>query len=180
MILLMGLPGAGKGTQGKIMADQHGMHLVSMGEIIRMYVTGERRMGMLSGELLDDQEVISLLDQVLSGIANKDLCVLDGFPRTILQAEWLVSKAASENFKINYVVHLVANEDTVRNRLRARGRLDDREDVIEERFKEYNQLTLPLVEWFKNHGIKVIEINAERSVDEVNNDVGRALHLLKD
>ena len=179
MILLMGLPGAGKGTQGKIMADQHGMHLVSMGEIIRMYVTGERRIGMLSGELLDDQEVISLLDQVLSGISNKDLCVLDGFPRTILQAEWLVNKAEQENFKINYVIHLVANEETVKTRLRARGRLDDREDVIEERFKEYNQLTLPLVEWFKTRGIKVVEINAMRSVDEVNDDVTQALHLYK-
>ncbi|MGH7233856.1 MAG: adenylate kinase family protein, partial [Candidatus Saccharimonadales bacterium] len=168
MILLMGLPGAGKGTQGKIMADQHGMHLVSMGEIIRMYVTGERRIGMLSGELLDDNEVIELLDQVLSGIASKDLCVLDGFPRTIAQAEWLVDKAQKENFKISYVIHLAANEGTVKDRLRARGRLDDREDVIVERFKEYNQLTLPLIKWFKEHNIKVIEINAERTVDEVN------------
>ena len=177
MILLMGLPGAGKGTQGKIMADRHGMHLVSMGDIIRMYVTGERRSGMLSGELLDDQEVMALLDKVLAGIANKDLCVLDGFPRTIVQAEWLFKKSIKENFKISSVVHLKADENTVRTRLRSRGRLDDREDVIEERFKEYNRLTKPLIDWFKDHDIKVIEINAERSVDEVNDDVTRSLHL---
>ena len=173
----MGLPGAGKGTQGKIMADRHGMHLVSMGEIIRMYVTGERRVGMLSGELLDDREVIELLSQVLSGIANKDLCVLDGFPRTILQAEWLLNKAKDEHFKVSYVIHLAANEETVRKRLRTRGRLDDREDVIEERFKEYNQLTRPLLEWFKEHSIEVINIDAEHSVDAVNDDVTRSLHL---
>lgn len=177
MILLMGLPGAGKGTQGKIMADRHGMHLVSMGEIIRMYVTGERRVGMLSGELLDDKEVIELLDQVLSGIVNKDLCVLDGFPRTIPQAEWLLKKAKDENFKISGVVHLAANEETVKKRLQTRGRLDDQEDVIEERFREYNQLTRPLLNWFKDHGIEVIEIDAERSVDSVNDDVTRSLHL---
>lgn len=177
MILLMGLPGAGKGTQGKIMADRHGMHLVSMGEIIRMYVTGERRVGMLSGELLDDQEVIALLDQVLGGIANKDLCVLDGFPRTIPQAEWLINKAKDEQFKISCVLHLAADEETVKRRLQNRGRLDDREDVIVERFKEYNELTRPLLAWFSEHGIEVINIDAERSVDSVNDDVTRSLHL---
>ena len=177
MILLMGLPGAGKGTQGKIMADKHGMHLVSMGDVIRLYITGERRKGMLSGELLDDNEVIYLLDQVLSGIPNKDLCVLDGFPRTIPQAEWLVKKAKRENFKIYGVIHLAANEETVRERLHSRGRLDDRDDVIEERFKEYNNLTKPLLSWFKKQGIEVIDVDAERSVDEVNDDVTRALHL---
>ncbi len=177
MILLMGLPGAGKGTQGKIMADRHGMHLVSMGEIIRMYVTGERRVGMLSGELLDDQEVIALLDQVLGGIVNKELCVLDGFPRTIPQAEWLLNKAKKENFKISGVIHLAADEATVKTRLRTRGRLDDREDVIDERFREYNQLTRPLLAWFKEHDIAVFDINAKRSVDAVNDDVTRSLHL---
>lgn len=177
MILLMGLPGSGKGTQGKMMADQHGMHLVSMGEIIRLYVTGERRAHMLSGELLDDNEVIELLDKLLDTIPNKELCVLDGFPRTINQAQWLLDKAKAENFSISHVINLVASEDTVKSRLRARGRMDDKEEVIEERFKEYAALTSPLVEWYKEHNIDVVNINAERSVYEVNNDVIATLHL---
>ncbi len=177
MILLMGLPGAGKGTQGKMMADQHGMHLVSMGEIIRLYVTGERRAKMLAGELLDDQEVIDILDRVLDTLPNKELCVLDGFPRTIKQAEWLLNKSRQENFSISHVINLVASEDTVRNRLRARGRMDDDENVIEERFREYAELTLPLINWYKQHGIEVINVNAERSVYEVNNDVVGTLRI---
>jgi adenylate kinase len=177
MILLMGLPGAGKGTQGKIMADRHGMHLISMGEIIRLYVTADRRARMLSGELLDDQEVIDLLEKVLNSLPNKDLCVLDGFPRTIHQAEWLLAKAKRDHFSISHVIHLAASEETVRHRLQARGRLDDKEEVIEERFKEYRELTQPLVSWFSEHGIDVFEINAEHSVDAVNNDVTGSLHL---
>lgn len=173
----MGLPGAGKGTQGKIMADRHGMHLISMGEIIRLYVTADRRARMLSGELLDDQEVIRLLEQVLSSLPNKDLCVLDGFPRTIHQAEWLLNKAKNEHFTISHVVHLAASEETVRSRLQARGRLDDKAEVVEERFKEYRELTRPLIDWFKEHGIDVIEINAEHSVDDVNSDVTQSLQL---
>ncbi len=177
MILLMGLPGAGKGTQGKIMADQHGMHLISMGEIIRLYVTGERRARMLAGELLEDDEVINILERVLDSIPNKDLCVLDGFPRTVHQADWLLEKSKQDNFSVSHVIHLDAGEDTVRSRLRARGRLDDKEEVIEERFKEYKELTQPLIDWFNEHDIDVININAERSVDEVNNDVTRSLNL---
>lgn len=176
MIILMGLPGAGKGTQGKIMADQHGMHLLSMGEIIRMYITGERRARMLSGELLGDQEVIELLDRLLDGVANKDLCVLDGFPRTIPQAEWLLNKSKKDGFSISHVINLIASEVTVTNRLHARGRLDDKDAVIEERFKEYKELTLPLTAWYKSHGVDVISINAERSVDEVNADVAKSLN----
>ena len=177
MILLMGLPGSGKGTQGKIMADQHGMHLISMGEIIRLYVTGDRRARMLSGELLDDEEVISLLDRVLDSLPNKKLCVLDGFPRTVAQAEWLLQKAGRENFSIDYVINLEAGEETVKLRLKARGRIDDKDEVIVERFKEYGELTQPLVNWYREHNIDVVNINAERSVDEVNNDVTASLHL---
>ena len=177
MILLMGLPGSGKGTQGKIMADQHGMHLISMGEIIRLYVTGDRRARMLSGELLDDEEVISLLDRVLDSLPNKKLCVLDGFPRTVAQAEWLLQKAGRENFSIDYVINLEAGEETVKLRLKARGRIDDKDEVIVERFKEYGELTQPLVNWYREHNIDVANINAERSVDEVNNDVTASLHL---
>ena len=177
MIILMGLPGAGKGTQGKIMADQRGMHLITMGEVIRMYVTGERRARMLAGELLEDSEVITLLDQVLSGISNKDLCILDGFPRTIPQAEWLLKKAKHENFTLSHVIHLIASENTVKNRLQARGRIDDRAEVIRERFKEYNEMTEPLFNWFRQHGVDVVDVNAERTVDEVNDEVSRSLGI---
>jgi len=177
MILLMGLPGSGKGTQGKMMADEHGMHLISMGEIIRLYVTGERRNRMLSGELLDDSEVIELLDRVLDTIPNKELCVLDGFPRTIHQAEWLLEKARREKFNISHVINLDASQATVKDRLRARGRSDDRDEVIEERFKEYAELTKPLIVWFKEHKIDLLNINAERSVYDVNNDVSTALNF---
>lgn len=173
----MGLPGAGKGTQGKIMADQHGMHLISMGEIVRLYVTGERRARMLAGELLEDSEVIEILEKVLNSIQNKELCVLDGFPRTIPQAEWLMRKSDQDHFSVSHVIHLNAGEKTVRARLRARGRLDDKEEVIEERFKEYKELTQPLIDWFNAHNIDVINIDASRSVDEVNNDVTKSLNL---
>lgn len=171
MILLMGLPGSGKGTQGKMLADYHGRHLISMGEIIRMYVTGERRQRMLAGELLDDAEVISILERVLDSLPDDSEYILDGFPRTVPQAEWLLERLESKGSKITCVVHLRASLQAVKARLQARGRTDDREEVIEERFKEYQRLTQPLLDWYKDHDINICDINAERSPNEVHDDV---------
>ncbi|HET9174685.1 MAG TPA: nucleoside monophosphate kinase [Candidatus Saccharimonadales bacterium] len=171
MILLMGLPGSGKGTQGKMLADLHGMHLVSMGEIIRMYVTGEQRKRMLAGELLSDEEVIAILEKVLDTLPPDEECILDGFPRTIPQAEWLLKKLESRHTALKCIIHLTASPEAVKARLKARGRMDDKDEVIEERFREYDRLTRPLFEWFTSQHIAVVEINAERPVQQVSDDI---------
>lgn len=167
----MGLPGSGKGTQGKMLADEHGMHLISMGDLVRMYVTGERRKQMLAGALLEDDEIIAMIDRVLTILDDGEDCVLDGFPRTIKQAEWLMQQVASGRFELSKIVYLEASNEAVKSRLKARGRLDDKDAVIEARFKEYERLTLPVVDWFEKQGAPIARVDAERSTDAVNRDV---------
>jgi adenylate kinase len=178
MILLMGMPGSGKGTQGKMLADRHGYHLISMGELVRLYVTGERRQQMLAGILLDDEEIISIIDKVLSSIKDNEDCILDGFPRTIPQAEWLLEQIKSGRFELSKVFYLKASRDAVVERLSNRGRMDDNETVITERMKEYDRLTQPLIEWFGKNGITVTDINAEQSVEAVYTELNDALEAL--
>jgi len=173
----MGLPGSGKGTQGKMLADEQGLHLLSMGDLVRMYVTGERRRRMLAGELLDDNEIIAMLDRVLATMEDDDDCVLDGFPRTIPQAEWLMNQAQQGRFSLDSVVYLKVGHDAVMTRLQARGRLDDRAEVIEARFKEYERLTQPVVDWFAAHGVPVLEVDGEGSTDVVHADILQKLNL---
>jgi adenylate kinase len=177
VILLMGMPGSGKGTQGKILADRHGYHLISMGELVRLYVTGERRKQMLAGTLLDDTEIIAILDKVLLSIKDDENCILDGFPRTIPQAEWLLEQVKDGRFSLNKVFHLVASREAVVNRLSHRGRMDDDQDVITERLKEYARLTQPLIDWFGANAVEVIDINAERPVEAVNDELEKYLDL---
>jgi adenylate kinase len=177
MILLMGLPGSGKGTQGKMLADHHGLHLISMGEIIRMYVTGDRRQRMLTGELLDDDEVIEILERVLDSLPDDSEYILDGFPRTVPQAEWLVKRLRAKSSKIRCVIHLTASAEAVKARLQARGRIDDKDEVIEERFREYQQLTQPLLKWYKEHDIAVCDIHAERSPHDVHEEIMKVLKV---
>lgn len=171
MILLMGIAGSGKGTQGKMLADLRGCHLVSMGDVLRMYVTGKQRERMLAGELLDDKEIIAIVDQVLLSLPDQKNVILDGFPRTVPQAEWLFEQTKAGRFEIDAVFHLVASRQAVKDRLLKRGRLDDVEGAIDERFDEYERSTLPVIQWLQDQGVAVLNVNAERSVEVVNKEL---------
>jgi adenylate kinase len=177
MILLMGLPGSGKGTQGKMLADEHDFHLFSTGELLRMYVTGERRKRMLAGEILDDQEVIAMLHRALDSVDDDSDCILDGFPRTVPQAEWLMGQVNAGRFSLDHIVHLQVDHETLVARLKARGRLDDKESVIEARFREYERLTKPVIDWFREQGVNILEIDGDYSATVVNRDIVAKLGL---
>lgn len=175
MILLMGIAGSGKGTQGKMLADQYGLHLISMGDVLRMYVTGKQRERMLAGDLLDDTEIIAIVDKVLSSIPDDETVILDGFPRTIPQAEWLVKQVEAGRFRLDMALHLQASREAVKQRLIGRARIDDTDAAIEARFNEYERSTMPLLEWLIKHNVKVINVDAERSVEAINSDLARYL-----
>jgi adenylate kinase len=171
MILLMGIQGSGKGTQGKLLADTHGYKLLSMGDIIRAHVTEEQRQRMVQGHLLSDDEATTMIDQALQALPAGQDVILDGYPRTVSQAEWLFAQAASGRFSIDHVIHLTASREAVKARLLSRARVDDTDAVIQKRFDEYVRATQPLFDWLTEQGIAVDDINAERSVDAVNDDL---------
>jgi adenylate kinase len=175
MILLMGIAGSGKGTQGKMLADQHGLHLISMGDVLRMYVTGKQRERMLAGGLLDDTEIIAIVDRVLSSIPDDETVLMDGFPRTIPQAQWLLEQVEAGRLQLDMALHLEASREAVKQRLLGRARIDDTEAAIEARFDEYERSTRPLLKWLSKHNVKVINVDAERSVETINNDLAQYL-----
>jgi adenylate kinase len=175
MILLMGIAGSGKGTQGKMLADQYGLHLISMGDVLRMYVTGKQRERMLRGDLLDDNEIIAIVDKVLASIPDNETVLMDGFPRTIPQAEWLLNQVEAGHFQLDVALHLQASRDAVKQRLLGRARIDDTEAAIEARFKEYERSTMPLLKWLSDHNVTVINVDAERSVEAINTDLAKHL-----
>jgi adenylate kinase len=167
MIILAGVAGAGKSMQGKLFADEHGYAWVSTGELFRVLVTGKRRQEMLEGKLLSDNEVIDLVDKTLNMIDLKKEFVLDGFPRTIRQADWLLEQVKADRLELNAVFNLVASREVVNKRLLNRGRQDDTEKAIEKRFTEYEKTTLPIIDYLKKAGIAVYDINADQGPDVV-------------
>ncbi len=171
MIILMGVAGAGKSLQGRLLADELGYSWVSTGEILRVIITGKRRQEMLRGKLLSDDEVIKVIDKVSELLDPEQEVVLDGFPRTIVQADWLLDQVSKGKFVMTAVINLKATKKTVHDRLLNRGRLDDNEEVITQRFEEYERETLPILKHFKDVGIIVYDINTERSPEQIHSEI---------
>ncbi|HSX44521.1 MAG TPA: nucleoside monophosphate kinase [Candidatus Saccharimonadales bacterium] len=177
MIIFMGVAGSGKSLQGKMLADEHGLPWLSTGEFLRMLISGRRRKEMLEGKLLDDHEIITLIQKILGIIDSQQEFVLDGFPRTPAQADWLLNQVKHKQLKITKVVNLQAKPEIVRQRLIDRGRQDDYNEAIDERFKEYQETILPIVEEFKDYGIEIVDIDGGQSLQAVHDQIAEALAL---
>ncbi len=175
MIVFMGVAGAGKSVQGKLLADDLGYRWLSTGEFLRMHISGERRQEMLSGKLLGDQEIINILEKFFVEAGVDEACVLDGFPRTLPQAKWLIEKHDSKEINIQAVIHIQASKEVVKARLLSRGRQDDHETAINQRFHEYEQQTLPIVQWFKKDNIPVFEVDGERPIEVIHQEIMRLI-----
>jgi adenylate kinase len=175
MIIILGVAGSGKSTQGNFLAERAGYMWLSIGALLREKITDERREAMLEGKMLDDNEVISFLDEKLKSLPEEPEVVLDGFPRSAMQAEWLISQVGAGKLKISSVIHLVLSKDEAKQRLLNRGRQDDHEEAIDERFKEYEETIIPIIAILKNSGVKVIEVSADGSEEVIYNLIDKAL-----
>lgn len=171
MIIVLGVAGSGKSTQSQLLAARDGMRWVSMGEVLRRVITDDRRDVMLAGKVLDEHETIEILSQELTRLGDDPEVILDGFPRGLIQAEWLLQERTNGRFVIRAVVHLQADTEAVKSRLLARGRQDDTEEAIAERFAEYEEKIKPIVTTFSEHGVPVVNINAEQTAVAVGQEI---------
>jgi adenylate kinase len=171
MIILMGMPGSGKGTQGKMLAETFGFQYVSTGEMLRHYATHDQIARMNKGELLNDQEMMTMIEAVLGTAADPNKILLDGFPRSVPQADWLLEQIAEDGFKIDHVFHLVVPQEVVHDRLLRRGRDDDTEESMIHRFEFYNAITLPILDFFKSKNIPVYDVNAAQTPEMVHEEI---------
>jgi len=126
-----------------------------------MLISGDERKDMVAGKLLDDEEIIRLVQKVFTIIDTEEEFILDGFPRTAAQADWLLSQVKHGQLDLTAVIHLTASEEVVKQRLLGRGRQDDTEEAISERFNEYEQNIKPILDQFRQAGIKVCDINGD-------------------
>jgi adenylate kinase len=179
MILFLGTPGAGKTTQTKLLADYLNCPWFSMGELIRQNATGQDRKDMLAGKIISDEATLGIVDKALDSVEliNQE-CVFEGNPRSIRQAQWWIEQQRSGRFKVKGVIHLVIDSSIAEERLEKRGRLDDYDSgVIEKRFAEYKRSIDPTLTFLEDHGIKVFEIQAAGTIEEVAKRIHSALEI---
>lgn len=171
----MGVAGSGKSVQGRMLADELGLPWLSTGEFLRMLVSGNRRKDMLAGHLLQDREIIKLVQKIFAMIDVHEEFILDGFPRTVSQADWLLNQHKHHQLDVTAVIHLVVDEETVLDRLLQRGRPDDHKEAILERFREYEEVTRPILDHFKKAEVPIFDIKGEGEVASIHDEIKQAI-----
>ncbi|MFY2791190.1 adenylate kinase [Rhodococcus sp. MALMAid1271] len=179
-LVLLGPPGAGKGTQAVLLSEKLGVPHISTGDLFRANIGEKTPLGLEAKKYLDAGDLVPselTVDMVRSRLAEPDAVngfLLDGFPRSVGQAEALVGILSDLNTKLDAVLSFVVDEDVVVDRMLARGREDDKEDVIRNRLKVYRDETAPLLDYYAG---QLVTVDAIGEVEEVN---ARALEAIED
>jgi len=176
MVIVIGVAGVGKSTQCKLLEDTKRYQWLSVGQFLRDTVTDpEKKAVMLAGDILDDTFVLPHLRRKLTELGDTPELVIDGFPRTITQADWLIEIHEKNEVRISHIVNLTADESIARERLSDRGRSDDSESAISERFHYYRENIMPIVSHFSSVGLNVVNIDGQRAIEEVHQEIIRVL-----
>lgn len=176
-IALFGPPGAGKGTQSEFLVSKYNLFYISTGDLLRKEIAEKTRLGMeaqssiASGGLVSDEIIVQIIEKTITDNPGSNGFLFDGFPRTYIQAYILEGLMLKLNTSLNCLISLtVPEEESVArllNRGKTSGRSDDNEKVIRNRLKEYNEKTLPVLQFYRDKGIYV-EVNGTDSIENVN------------
>ena len=185
-LVLMGPPGAGKGTQAAVISAQFGIPHISTGDIFRANVTAGTPLGieakryMDAGEYVPDSVTNAMVRDRLAQADAADGFLLDGYPRTLDQINELDHILSEHDQRVENVIEIVADTEAVVARLAKRaieqGRLDDSESVIRHRMDVYAEQTAPLTELYKNRGL-LVQVDGLGAVEEVTQRILTALYI---
>ena len=183
-ILLLGAPGSGKGTQGKLLAERLGLAKITTGDILRAAVAAGTPLGreakkfMDDGKLVPDSVILSLIKEELAKAEAQQGAVLDGFPRTAAQAELVDRTLAERSQRLNHLLLLDVPEEELVRRMMARAsqehRSDDTPEAIKTRLQVYQRDTAPLIAHYAQRGI-VRRVPGTGSVDDIAVEIKRII-----
>lgn len=175
-IALFGPPGAGKGTQSEFLIKEYNLFYISTGDILRNEIVNESKLGLdakniiASGGLVSDEIIVQIIEKTIVSNPFSNGFLFDGFPRTYIQAYILEGLMIKLNTSLNCLISLeVEEEESVErllNRGKTSGRMDDNETVIRNRLKEYNDKTLPVLQFYKDKGI-LKKVNGNQPIEKV-------------
>jgi len=176
-LILVGSPGVGKGTQAALLCERLGLLHVSTGDVFRNAIRERTDLGLAAmsyldaGKLVPDEVTIEMVERILaSAIESGRGFVLDGYPRSIGQANALDRFLADNGQKLDAVVSFAAPDDVVVARMLARGRDDDDEETIRKRLQVFREQTAPVLDHYRDTGLH-FEVNADQAVEDVYQDI---------
>jgi adenylate kinase len=169
----MGPPGAGKGTQGELLARRLDIPRYSTGDILRQALREgtprglEAKKFMHAGELVPDEVILGIIGEALDHDESAHGFLLDGFPRTVAQARGLAELLAEKALDLDAIVNLSVDDGEIMKRLAARGRKDDLVETIQRRLEIYRAETEPVLDWYANHGVRILSVEGVGDIDEI-------------
>lgn len=189
-LIFLGPPGAGKGTQAKLLTERHGIPQLSTGDMLRAAVAAQTEVGKRAKAVMDAGELVSdaIVNEIVSDRIDSPDCargfILDGYPRTVPQAQALDEILASKGLKLDAVIELKVDEKALLKRMESRVaetiaaggtvRPDDKPEVLERRLMEYREKTAPLSNYYASTG-KLKTLDGMADVDAVTKEIGRIL-----
>ena len=173
MVIFFGPAGAGKSVQGNLLAARNDWRWLGAGQLLRDSRDPELLAEMSTGKLVNPEIVNKVMGEALDRADDRvQKVILDGFPRQLEQAKWLVEHSANHgNRKIDLVIVLEVPRSEVLRRLEIRGRLDDQPEVIDERLKIYRQEMYPVLNFLNEQGVAIAHIDGTGTVGEVHDRV---------
>lgn len=180
-IVLFGAPGVGKGTQAEVLSEKLNLAHFSTGDAFRAAIKNETEVGLLAkqyvddGKLVPDEVVTRVVAEALSDEKFANGALLDGYPRTKTQAESLDELLESKGSSISAVVNISVEREAIIERLLARGRKDDTQEIIANRLDVYLSETEPVLHYYSNKNGLLREVDGNKSISEVSDAILTAL-----
>lgn len=181
-LIFLGPPGAGKGTQAQALAQGFSIPHISTGDILRSAVINKTNLGLKAqsyidaGELVPDMLILDLVRDRFSYEDVKSGWILDGFPRTVVQAGFLDALLAEVHEVCDCVINFDVPDEVLVTRLLARGRKDDTDEVIRNRLKVYREQTEPLIAFYNNRQ-QLVSIDADQKIEAIAAKLRQLVHL---
>lgn len=184
-IILLGPPGAGKGTQAQVLVENHGLVQLSTGDMLRAAVASGSELGqqakavMDAGKLMPDDIMVQIISDRISEPDCENGFILDGFPRTTAQAEALDKMLEQKGLPLNHVIEISVNDSVLIDRINARvaqtpeaeRRDDDNAETLKHRLEVYHEQTAPILPYYEGRGM-LKKVDGMKSIEEVSKQIG--------
>lgn len=189
-IIICGAPGSGKGTQSKLLIDKYKLMHLSTGDMLRKEIAENTALGKVAktyidkGHLIPDELMINIIENILENLDKENVkgILLDGFPRTLAQAEAFEKMMDKHNEETDLLVGLQVDEDELINRLLLRGkesgRSDDNIDTIKERLEVYKNQTKPISQFYDKKG-KLVKVDGTGNIEDIFERISKAIDKKK-
>ena len=175
MIIFFGPAGAGKSVQGQLLSARHGWRWLSAGQLLRDSKDTELLKVMSTGKLIDPEVMNKIMGEAIAHSGDIDHLILDGFPRNMENAQWLVDTKSHHGRDIELVIVLEVPKSELLKRLAIRGRADDTPEIIDERLRIYRQEMYPILSYFTEKGVNIAHIDGVGTVGQVQDRIDEEL-----